>query len=495
VLSPTFSIAAANHRGVPRRTLSQLAGLVAVAALVGCSTAPVQAPAPATPPPAPAPAAQPTAALNVPVEFYKLPNGLRVVLSVDHSVPIATIGVYYNIGFRIEPKNRTGFAHLFEHLMFQGSDNLSKGQFFRLVQGMGGTLNGSTRFDFTNYFEVFPSNALQSMLWAEADRMRSLAITQENLVNQQGVVKEEVKVNVLNQPYGGFPWLSLPQYANTNWYNAHNFYGDLQHIDAATLEDARAFFHTYYVPSNAVVVVVGDFDPAEAKQWIEQYFGGIPGGTPPTLPDISEPRQTQEKRASLTDPLAPRPALAIGYHVPERWTPEHFAFGLIDEILLQGEASRLHRDLVQRRGYTDSVSGGINLLGNMFNYRGPMLWSASLLHDPSTSQEQILAAIDENIERIRTEPVTQEELDRARRTIRSQLYDMVGSSTRIGLVDLLATFALFDNDPGRVNRIEEEFARVTPELVLRTAKEYLRPDNRTILTVIPGKAAAEGAAK
>ena len=429
----------------------------------------------------------PVAALNVPVEYYKLDNGLRVVLSADHSVPVATIGIYYNIGFRIEPKDRTGFAHLFEHLMFQGSKNLAKGQFFKLVQGLGGTLNGSTRFDFTNYYEAFPSNALESMLWAEADRMRSLDITQENLTNQQGVVKEEVKVNVLNQPYGGFPWLQLPQYANTNWYNAHNFYGDLQHIDAATLEDARAFFKTYYVPSNAVLVVAGDFEAAQTKKWIAQYFAGIPRGSAPALPDISEPRQEKEKRASLIDPLAPRPALAIGYHVPPRWTPEHFAFGLIDELLLQGQSSRLHQDLVQKRGYTDSVSGGINLLGNMFNYSGPMLWSASLIHDPTTTTDQIVAAFDENIERIRTEPVTQAELDRARRTIRSQLYDLVGSSTRLGLVDLLACFALFDDDPARINRIEAEFAKVTPELVKKTAQEYLRKDNRTVLLVEPGK--------
>lgn len=467
-----------------RKITGCVALLGAALALQGCVN---PAPAPQTPAPAP------IAALAVPVEYYKLPNGLRVVLSEDHSVPIATVGVYYNIGFRLEPKERTGFAHLFEHLMFQGSKNLAKGQFFKLVQGLGGQLNGSTRFDFTNYHEAFPSNALETMLWAEADRMRSLDITQENLVNQQGVVKEEVKVNVLNQPYGGFPWLQLPQYANQNWYNAHNFYGDLQHIDAATLAEAQAFFNTYYVPNNAVLVVSGDFDPAQTKQWIDQNFANIPARPLPPMPDISEPRQTVEKRASLKDALAPRPALAVGYHVPPRWTPEHFAFGLIDEILLQGEASRLHRDLVQKRGYTDSVSGGINLLGNMFNYSGPMLWSASLVHDASTSEAQILAAIDENIERLRTEPVTAEELDRARRTIRSQLYDIVGSSTRLGLVDLLACLALFDDDPARINRLEAEFAKVTPELVLRTAQEYLRRDNRTVLVIEPGQRPAEGA--
>jgi zinc protease len=463
---------------------------IVAAAMLGACAAPTSVEAPS----AAAPTASTTpAALNIPVEYYRLRNGLRVVLSEDRSVPVATIGVYYNIGFRIEPKDRTGFAHLFEHLMFQGSKNLPKGEFFKTVQGLGGQLNGSTRFDFTNYYEAFPSNALETMLWAEADRMRSLEITQENLVNQQGVVKEEVKVNVLNRPYGGFPWLQLPQVANVNWYNAHNFYGDLEDIDAATLDEARAFFEAYYPPNNAVLVVAGDFDRDQTKRWIEQYFGSIPARPVPPLPDISEPKQTAEKRVTQKDPLAPRPALALAYHVPPRWTPEHFAFGLIDEILLQGEASRLHRDLVQRRGYTDQVFGGINLLGNMFNYNGPMLWAAALLHDPATSRDDILAAIDENIERIRTEPVTQEELDRARRKIRAELYDLVGSSTKLGLVDLLACFALFDDDPARINRIEEEFAKVTPELIQRTAQEYLRRENRTVLFLEPGTGAASGA--
>src|SRR6478736_5642334 len=221
--------------------------------------------------------------MEIPVTYYKLDNGLKVVLSPDKTAPTVGVGVYYNIGFRIEPRNRTGFAHLFEHMMFQGSQNLGKMEFIQLVQKNGGILNGSTRFDFTNYFEVMPAHKLETALWAEADRMRGLQITQENLTNQQGVVKNEVKVNVLNQPYGGFPWLDLPQAANTNWYNAHNFYGDLEHLDAATLDDVRQFFKTYYTPSNAVLVVSGDIDPAQTLQWVRQYFGGI----------ASTPRQPQ----------------------------------------------------------------------------------------------------------------------------------------------------------------------------------------------------------
>src|SRR5437868_9487199 len=172
-------------------------------------------------------AAQQQGGLGIPVQYEKLSNGLKVVLSPDHTSPTAGLGVYYGIGFRIEPRDRTGFAHLFEHMMFQGSQNLGKLQFIKLVQSNGGVLNGSTRFDFTNYYEIVPANTLQTVLWAEADRMRGLAITQENLTNQQGAVKSEVRVNVLNRPYGGFPWLPMPPAPNTNWYTAHNFYGGL----------------------------------------------------------------------------------------------------------------------------------------------------------------------------------------------------------------------------------------------------------------------------
>ncbi len=436
-----------------------------------------------------------TNAPHIPVEYYKLPNGLRVVLSVDHSVPVATLGLYYHIGMRIEPRNRTGFAHLFEHMMFQGSANLGKNEFFRLVQSLGGVLNGTTRLDYTNFYEAFAANALQTMLWAESDRMKGLAITQDNLTNQQGVVKNEIRVNVLNAPYGAFPWLDVPQYANENWYNAHNFYGDLTDVDAATLEDVHKFFDAYYTPGNAALVVAGDFDPAQAKAWIAQYYGPIASHPVATSPDVSEPEQTKEKHASYVDKLAPRPALALAYHVPERWTSEYFAFGLLDQLFLQGEDSRLHQDLVQKRGLTDQVSGGINQLGNMFDYQGPMLWTAALIHDPSHSEQEIVSAFQANIDRLTQEPVSAAELDRARTKIRSSLYDLLSSSDRFGLVDLLATFALFDDDPDRINHIETEFSKVTPEQITQVATKYLRSSNRTVMVVQPGAAVANAGAK
>ena len=433
-------------------------------------------------------------AMQVPVEYHKLTNGLKVVLSPDRTAPVVTVAVYYNIGFRLEPRDRTGFAHLFEHMMFQGSANLGKMEFIRLINSNGGQLNGSTRFDFTNYFETLPSHKLETALWAEADRMRGLAITQENLTNQQGVVKNEVKVNVLNQPYGGFPWLDLPQVANTNWYNAHNFYGDLSHLDAATLEDVKAFFTTYYSPNNAVVVVVGDFVPVDALRMIRGYFENIPASQLPPPPDLREPRQEREQRHVKVDSLANRPALAFGYHMPDRNTPEYWAMGVIDQILLRGNDSRLYQAVVQQRGLTDAVIGGINVgLGNMYNYNGPMLWTGYLFHDAAKAPATIVAVVDSVIQDLQARPVDRATLDRALVKIRSNLYDILGG-LGFGRADLLASFALFDDDPARINRIEAEFARVTPELIQRTAREYLRPGNRTILT-IDAKAPAQGASR
>ena len=474
-----------------------LAGLVAMMLLAACgrseapsSPAPsAAAPAAATNTPAPAADAKPTvptAQYSVPVEYRTLENGLKVVVSVDRTAPLATVAVYYHTGLRNEPKGRTGFAHLFEHMMFQGSENLPKGEFDKLITGNGGVLNGSTRMDFTNYFEVVPVHVLETALWAEADRMARLSVTEENLINQQGVVSNEVRVNVLNRPYGGFPWLDMPQYANENWYNAHNFYGDLADLEAANMEDVLDFYRTFYAPNNAALVVVGDVDPEEVFALVEKHFGKIPARELPQPPDLSEPRQEQEKFARKTDPLAPKPALAFAYHVPERNTPEYFAMGLLSTILTGGEDSLLHQELVQKRGYAGGVSGGINLLGNMFNYEGPMIYTVSLIHDDRHSAQEIIAAVDEVVDRLRAEPVDEDTMNRALTKFRSGFYSAQNATYGFGRADLLASFALFDDDPARINTIEAAMRAVTPELIVETAKEYLRPANRTVLVVEPG---------
>lgn len=433
--------------------------------------------------------AAPSAKFTVPVTYYKLPNGLRVVLSEDHTAPTVVVAVYYNIGFRNEPRDRTGFAHLFEHMMFQGSRNLGKMEFIRLVQENGGQLNGSTRFDFTNYFEVVPSHKLETMLWAEADRMRGLAITDDNLKNQQGVVANEVKVNVLNSPYGGFPWLDMPQVANTNWFNAHNFYGDLKDLEAATLDDVKKFFTTFYSPNNAVLTIVGDFEAAPARKLIEKYFGEIPKSQLPKPPDLTEPKQTEPKRVAKEYPNAKQPALAFAYHVPPRNTPEWYAMGLIDQIVATGDDGLLTLELARKRGYTDSVSAGINYgLGNQFNYSGPMLWIVDMIHEASVTPDQILEAVDSVIDPLMAKPISKPLLDRALIKWRSSFYTGLRQFGGFGLADLLSSFALFDDNPGRVNSLEDEFRKVTPELIQKTAKEYLRKTNRTVLIAEPPKA-------
>lgn len=426
-------------------------------------------------------------AFHVPVEYYKLDNGLKVVLAEDHTVPTVTVAVYYNIGFRLEPKDRTGFAHLFEHLMFEGTPNMPEGEFDKLIEGGGGVNNGSTSFDFTNYYEVMPAHQLEPVLWVEADRMKEISFLEETLENQKGVVTNEVRVNVLNRPYGGFAWLDVPQVANENWYNAHNFYGELDDLQAATLADAKEFYYTYYRPNNAALVVAGDFEPAQAKQWIERYFGPIPPGELPPPPNVSEPRQTEEKHAERTDPFAPEPALAFAYHMPGRGSDEYFAMALLDLILVQGDDSRLYQKLVKENGITDDVFGGINIIGNMFNYEGPMLWTVGFIHDSEWTPDEIMAKVDEVIADVQHNGVEDAEIERAITKFRSSFYDLVGSSTRFGLVDLLAAFALFDDDPSRINHLEEEIRDVTPELIQRTANEVLRKGNRTVLALEPGQ--------
>jgi predicted Zn-dependent peptidase len=427
----------------------------------------------------------------VPITYYKLPNGLRVILSPDFTAPTVVTAVYYRIGFRVEPKDRTGFAHLFEHMMFQGSRNLGKMEFIRLVQQNGGVLNGSTRFDFTNYFELLPSNKLETALWAEADRMRGLAITDENLKNQQDVVINEVETSVHNQPYGGFPWLWMPQYANSNWYNSHNFYGELKDIEAATLDEVQAFFKTYYAPNNAALAIVGDFDPGEAQAMIAKYFSAIAPAELPPPPDLTEPRQEKEKTATRKDPLANRPALAFSYHMPPRNSPEYFAMGLLDQMLVQGDDSLLYQELVKKRGFTGEVGGAINELGNMFDYDGPMLWTAALFHDATAQPEQILSAIDEVVESLRSQPVDQSLVDRSVTKMRSSLYDTLTQFGGFGRADLMACYALFDDDPSKIDSLESEFRKVTPQLVERTAREYLRKTNRTVLLIEPGAASPD----
>ena len=434
--------------------------------------------------------------LQIPLQSATLKNGLRVVIAPDATAPVVTIGVYYKIGFRLEPRGRSGFAHLFEHMMFQGSENAPKMQHIKLINSSGGLLNGSTMYDVTNYYEAVPSNALERVLWLEADRMRALKVDEENLRNQRDVVKEEVRVNVLNQPYGGFPWLDMPPVAFRNWANAHNFYGDFADLDAASLADVQKFFRTYYVPNNAVLLLLGDVKPEEGFALTEKYFAPIPAGAAPPFADPKEPPQSEERRGHVEEKFGTLPAMAIGYVLPARRTPEWFAMALLDQALHGGRAGRIYRELVLEKQIAVEADGGIE---DLFGYNGPTQMTTRILHKPEYSAEATLDAFDAVIREVKAKGINEDELQQLQVKWRSDYYSTLeggrgGYMPRYGLMHLLACFTLFDNEPQLVNTILAGFLEVKREEVQRAAQKYLRPENRAIVFRTPVKSDAKEAA-
>lgn len=433
-----------------------------------------------------------TPALNLPIESYTLSNGLKVVLVPNSKTGTVNVKQFYGIGFRVEPRDRTGFAHLFEHLMFQGSQNAPKGRLIGDVTAAGGYINGSTRFDYTDYVEWVPSNALERMLWLDSDRMARPVINDVVLKNQQGVVGNEVKVNVLNAPYGSWPWIDLPMLANSNWYNSHNFYGDLKEIEAATVADAKDFSAKYYRPNNASLVIQGDFDPAQAKAMVQKYFGPIPAGPPVALPDLSEAPQNKARVGSRVDPLAPKPGYSFAYHVPPRGGQDWIVMGLIDQMLLRGADSRLNRALSIDRSITGDLDGGINgYLGDMYSYKGPALWMVSFTHDASVSDAEIKQVVDKVMDDFLAAPPSSEELARAKTKAKSSLYRAIADESGAQLADLVGLAALFGDDPRMVNSLPERFDAVTAAQVQDVARRYLRPEQRSTFTIVAGKDAGK----
>jgi zinc protease len=433
------------------------------------------------------------AKLQIPVEHKTLANGLRVVASPDHAAPVVTVGVYYQIGFRLEPRGRSGFAHLFEHMMFQGSENAGKMEHIRLINSSGGLLNGTTNYDITNYFEAVPSNALERVLWLEADRMRALKVDDENLRNQRDVVKEEVRVNVLNQPYGGFPWLDLPPVAFRNWPNAHNFYGDFTDLDAATLEDVWTFFRTYYAPNNAVLVMVGDLEPGEAFSLAKRYFEDIPAGAKPPRADVSEPAQTEERRGEVEEKFGPLPAIAIGYTAPARTNADWYAMAILDRALHGGRAGRVYRTLVLEKQIAVDAEGGADLMET----NGPTQMVTRIYCKPEFTSGETIAAFDEIVREVQERGIERDEIEALKVKMRADYYSMLEGGMgsympRFGLMHYLACFTLFDGDPDRVNTILDGFLAVSPEQVQAAAKKYLVPSNRAVLLRQP---VAKGAAR
>ena len=421
--------------------------------------------------------------LNVPVVYYKLPNGLKVVISEDHIAPVVTVAVYYNVGFRLEPKGRTGFAHLFEHMMFQGSANVKKFEHAKFIEANGGSLNGHTDFDYTNYYQTLPSNRVETALWLESDRMRSLDISEENLKNQQNVVSEEVRVNVLNQPYQFFEWIELWKNAFTNWNNSHNGYGELDEINAATIEDVRNFFKTYYAPNNAVLTIVGDIDAADVKRMVEKHFGNIASQPLPARADLAEPAQTKEKRVSQTDKLANLPALATGYHIPAQNSPDFPAMALLVQILQGDDSSRWYQRLVKEKELTLDLTGGLNYFGNEFDYSGPMVMTTRATYKPGHTSDEVLREMDSVIAEVTAKGITEKELADAKIRYRSNFYSQLESG--YGKSHMLAVLALFRDDPSQINSLLTPFENVTAAQVKAAAAKYLVATNRTVIDRVP----------
>lgn len=421
---------------------------------------------------------------KVPTAAKMLSNGLVVVVSEDHSAPTFGLCITYGIGFRLEPQGRTGFAHLFEHMMFEGTPDAPKGTFDQVVEGGGGFNNGDTRYDFTEYIESAPIYALDPILWLEADRLKTLDFSPANLDNQRKVVEEEVRVNVLNQPYGSFYWLDLPQRAFNKFPNAHNFYGDFKDLDAATIQDVESFYEHYYAPNNAVLAIAGDVTPSEIFAKAEKYFGGIPRREVPPRPDVSEPPQTTERRSTEPDKLARVPALAVGYRMPPRTSHDAVVGAVVGELLHNGDASLLYQTLVKDKKVALSVDGGLNWpLGNPFEYNGPTLMTSFIVYPPNVTEDALLGAYDGVIKELQTNGASRAQLERIQAKMRSDWYDQL--EIPIERASVLAHATLFDGNPSRVNQIPEEIAKVTSEEVKAFARTYLVPTDRTIIDRVP----------
>ena len=427
---------------------------------------------------------------KLPVDAKKLDNGLTVVVSEDHSSPTVGVSVVYHVGMRLEPRNRTGFAHLFEHLMFEGTPNAPEGVFDKVISGGGGRNNGSTRADFTNYIETAPVSALESMLWLEADRMKTLDFNDKTLKNQQDVVKEEIRVNVKNQPYGGFMWIDISQQAFSKWENNHDGYGSFKDLEGASLEDVRNFHRDYYGPNNAVLAIAGDVTPAQAFVLAQKYFGGIAKRATPAASDFSEGLNTAEKRIEQSDALAQVPAIAAAWKMPDRGSKDQAPMAVLGELLAGGDASIFYQGLVKGRETAlnvDSLYG----LTTPWEYDGPTLFTVFALYKPNGSADALLSAMDEEIAKVVEKGVDDATLKRVKTRMLADWYN--GLESFMGRADTLAKLETLWGDAKVANQIPGWIEAVTSEDIQRTARTYLTKANRTVIDRKPAPPAAAAA--
>ncbi len=428
---------------------------------------------------------------EIPVAVKTLDNGLTVVVSEDRSAPVVGVSVVYKVGMRLEPKNRTGFAHLFEHLMFEGTPNAPEGTFDKVITGGGGRNNGSTRPDYTNYIEVAPASALEPILWLEADRMTTLDFNEKTLKNQQDVVKEEIRVNVKNQPYGGFMWIDISQQAFQKWENNHDGYGSFVDLENASLDDVRAFHRDYYGPNNAVISMAGDISAEEGFKLAEKYFGKIERRETPPRPDVSEPLNTKEKRITQSDDLAQVPAVAVAWKIAERGSPDQAPFAVLAEVLAGGDASRMYQGLVKGKEMALNIDFLFGLTGP-FEYDGPTLLTLFALYKPNVTSEQLIAEMDAQIAKIVADGVSDAELARVKTGMLADWNN--GNESLLSRADNLAIFQALWGDAKVINQVPGWIEGVTSDDLKRVAKKYLTAENRTVIDRKPKAMLADAAA-
>jgi len=415
--------------------------------------------------------------LPVPVTVERLENGLRVVMSPDHSAPTVAVAVYYDVGARVEERGRSGFAHLFEHMMFEGSANVGKGEHFRLISARGGSFNGTTSEDRTNYFETLPSSAVELGLFLEADRMRSLNISAENFENQRQTVMEERRQSYENRPYM-LSFLRRDEIAYQGYFPyEHSTIGDVADLRAATLADVRAFHDRYYAPDNAVLSVAGDFEPAQLMEMVQRHFAMIAPRRAPAWQDPGFTAQTAERTETMTDPQAQLPAFHAVWHIPARRTPDHYALEVLGAVLGMGESSRLHQELVKTR----EIASEVNVYTE--DRRGPDLFGVWCLVAQGHTGAEVREVLFQQIERVGADGVTDRELEKVKNLVRRQF--VFGLQSNLARARQLAEYELYDGNAALLRTELDRYLAVTREDVQRVARQYFAAANRSVLDVLP----------
>jgi zinc protease len=429
-------------------------------------------------PTAPSPSSQNSKTINVNYKDVKLKNGLRVLLVEDQSAPVVSVAITFDVGSRNERKGRTGFAHLFEHMMFTGSENVGRNEYSLWIDANGGSNNATTSEDRTLYFATVPKNQLDMILFLESDRVRALDVTQEGLDVQRNAVQEERRLRVDNEPYGKTEE-KFQEVMFDNFAYKHSVIGSMDDLNAASLQDVKDFFRIYYAPNNAALALVGDFNSDEALAKIKKYFEASPSQPAPPKVEVAEPEQTAERRFTMEDPYARLTQLMIGYKGIVSNTPDAYALQVLNSALAGGQSSRLYQKLVKEKELVTSVGAYPS------PFRGGGYYEVYAMVAPGKKVEDVEAAINEEVERLQREPIADWELDKAKNSARRGSIQALQSS--LGTAIRLSEYTAAYNDPSLINTQFQKFAAITKADVQRVAQKYLKPTNRTVAVTTPAK--------